>query len=138
MASGKVSLASNEVRLSPDQQDLSRRLLEQIETESWNPPGLAQLTELLGSPAKNIQEIFYFFLENGTIVKVSEDIVLTARRVEQLVLKTRTSFPAGVAFSVADFKDLLGVSRKFAIPYLEYLDRNGVTHRVGDRRMIKQ
>ncbi len=138
LASGKVSLASNEVRLSADQQDLSRRLLEQIETESWNPPGLAQLTELLGSPAKNIQEIFYFFLENGTIVKVSEDIVLTARRVEQLVLKTRTSFPAGVAFSVADFKDLLGVSRKFAIPYLEYLDRNGVTHRVGDRRMIKQ
>jgi selenocysteine-specific elongation factor len=46
------------------------------------------------------------------------------------------SFPSGNTFSVPEFKDLFKISRKYAIPFLEYLDRERVTRRTGDKRVV--
>jgi len=51
----------------------------------------------------------------------------------QLVVGQKTKTPR---LNVATFKDLIGVTRKYAIPLLEYLDRERVTQRVGDERVI--
>ena len=70
------------------------------------------------------------------LVKVSQDLVFHRDSVEHLksLLKERKS--RSKAISVPAFKDLAGISRKYAIPLLEYLDREKITRRVGDERLI--
>jgi selenocysteine-specific elongation factor len=75
-------------------------------------------------------------LREKLLIKVSDDLVFHRVVLDQL----RTSLAAQRAknpkINVAAFKDLTGVSRKYAIPLLEYLDREHVTKRVGDERVI--
>jgi len=75
-------------------------------------------------------------LREKALVKISDDLVfhhsvLTDLRQKMTALKSSTP-----KIDVARFKDLTGVSRKYAIPLLEYLDRERVTRRVGDERII--
>jgi len=77
-----------------------------------------------------------FLLREKVLMKISDDLVfhqsaLTDLRQRIKALKTTTP-----KIDVARFKDLTGVSRKYAIPLLEYLDRERVTRRVGDERVI--
>jgi selenocysteine-specific elongation factor len=73
-------------------------------------------------------------LKNHRLVRVSEDLVYHATALDELrsVLRARQ----GQSFSVADFKDWTGVSRKYAIPLLEFLDREKVTRRQGEARIV--
>ena len=71
-----------------------------------------------------------------SLVKISDELVFHRSALEQLrrlVIAQKANSPK---MDVAKFKDLTGVSRKYAIPLLEYLDRERVTRRVGDAREI--
>jgi selenocysteine-specific elongation factor len=75
-------------------------------------------------------------LRDKTLLKISEDLVFHRSALEELrkaVLAEKSRSPR---IDVAHFKDLTGVTRKYAIPLLEYLDREHVTRRVGDERVI--
>jgi selenocysteine-specific elongation factor len=82
------------------------------------------------------QKIVTLLLRDRVLVKLSDDLVfhrdaLDALRRQIVAQKTKTP-----KLNVGNFKDLFGVTRKYAIPLLEYLDRERVTRRVGDERII--
>ncbi len=82
------------------------------------------------------QKIVTLLLRDRVLVKLSDDLVfhrdaLEALRQQVVAQKSKTP-----KLNVASFKDLFGITRKYAIPLLEYLDRERVTKRVGDERMI--
>ena len=82
------------------------------------------------------QKIVTLLLRDKTLIKVSDDLVfhqsaLAGLRQQLLIQKAKSP-----KIDIARFKDLTGVSRKYAIPLLEYLDRERVTKRVGDERII--
>jgi selenocysteine-specific elongation factor len=69
---------------------------------------------------------------------VTPDLLLHREALDQLIMATR-EYAAGCEdrlIDVATFKDLAGVSRKYAIPLLEYFDRERITRREGDRRKV--
>ena len=70
----------------------------------------------------------------GRLVRVSQDFTCTARQLEGLRAKLAAHFALRPALTVAEFKDLAGVSRKWAVPLLEHCDRVGWTVRAGDER----
>ena len=70
------------------------------------------------------------------MVKLSDDLVFHRQALEQLRHSLATQKSVSPKIDVARFKELTGVSRKYAIPLLEYLDRERVTRRVGDERVI--
>ena len=73
----------------------------------------------------------------GQLVAVSETIYIGAEVAEQLCQTVRSALEARPqGMTVAEIRDLLGVSRKYAVPYCEYLDRVGVTERRGDLRVL--
>ena len=81
-------------------------------------------------------KIVTLLLREKVLMKISEDLVFHRDSLEDLrkrLLSEKTKSPK---IDVARFKDLAGVSRKYAIPLLEYLDREHVTRRVGDERVI--
>ncbi len=137
IAAGKVGLVGREVQLDSAQQEVGAEILKAVSQSGWNPPSLAELCQQLPHPEKQVRDLYFFLLEQGELVRVTESVVLPAGRLEELKQKLQQRFTGGQAFSVADFKDLFGISRKYAIPYLEFLDRNRITQRVGDQRILK-
>jgi len=82
------------------------------------------------------QKIVTLLLRDRVLVKISDDLVFhryTLDKLRQQVAAQKAKTPK---LDVASFKDLFGITRKYAIPLLEYLDRERVTKRVGDERVI--
>ena len=82
------------------------------------------------------QKIVTLLLRDRVLVKISEDLVFHHSALENLKRAVIALKPNTPKIDVARFKQLTGVSRKYAIPLLEYLDRERVTLRVGDERAI--
>ncbi|MGB7641430.1 MAG: SelB C-terminal domain-containing protein, partial [Terriglobales bacterium] len=87
------------------------------------------------------QKIMTLLLRDKVLIKISDDLVfhnsaLADLRQKIIALKGSTPKMNVTKIDVAQFKELLGVTRKYAIPLLEYLDRERVTRRVGDERII--
>lgn len=137
LESGTVGLCDRKVRLDVEQQEIRDRILTAVEQAEWNPPTLDQLKKDLPFGADKIQDVFFYMLYRKELVRITENLVLNRESIDNLIEILRRNFTAGDGFSVGDFKDLLGISRKFAIPYLEYLDRAQITQRVGDQRVLK-
>jgi selenocysteine-specific elongation factor len=75
-------------------------------------------------------------LRDKTLVKISDDLVFHQSALADLKQKVSALKASTPKIDVARFKDLTGVSRKYAIPLLEYLDRERITRRVGDSREV--
>ena len=80
------------------------------------------------------RSLLQILLREGKLTRVSDDLVLHAPALTQL--RANLVARRGERFSVPMFKDWTGVSRKYAIPILEYLDRERVTRREGDERVV--
>ena len=86
------------------------------------------------------RKVFQLLVNSGEIVAVSGDFYFTAQELDNLAEKLRQhAMESGdPMIDVAKFKDIASVSRKYAIPLLEYFDRTRLTRRVGDKRQILQ
>jgi selenocysteine-specific elongation factor len=73
-------------------------------------------------------------LKDGRLIRIQPDLVLHASAVAGL--RSQLAARRGQRFSVPEFKEWTGVSRKYAIPLLEYLDREHITVRQGDFRVV--
>jgi selenocysteine-specific elongation factor len=97
-------------------------------------PAVAEVVRNAGIDAKRARTMLQLLLREGTLVMITEDLILhrdaMGRLRETLALKQ------GQRFGVAEFKEWTGVSRKYAIPLLEYLDRAKVTRRDGEARIV--
>jgi selenocysteine-specific elongation factor len=83
---------------------------------------------------KSARNILQLLLRDKRLVRVSDELVFHAsaiRALRELLAKKK-----GARFAVPEFKDWTGVSRKYAIPLLEFLDREHVTRREGDARIV--
>lgn len=131
-----VALYGKEAKLGRDHLEIRRQLFDAIEKNALQPPALDKLLKELPFPPDDVRDVYYFLLQQGELVRLSENIVLSPQQVDFLKAEVRKFFPRGQAFTVSEFKDLFKISRKFAIPYLEFLDRERVTRRVGNQRMV--
>jgi selenocysteine-specific elongation factor len=82
------------------------------------------------------QKIVTLLLRDKLLIKISDDLVFHGSALMDLRKKIAALKSTTPKIDVARFKDMTGVSRKYAIPLLEYLDRERVTRRVGDERII--
>ncbi len=82
------------------------------------------------------QKIVTLLLRDRVLVKLSDDLVFHRDALDALRRRVAEYKSTSSKIDVARFKDMIGVTRKYAIPLLEYLDRERVTRRVGDERMI--
>ncbi len=133
---GNVALHGSQVNLTPDQEETKTRILELIEHSGLNTPTLDEISANFGERKAEARDILFYLIERGEIVRISGDMVLLPSQLISLENRLRSKFPSGTAFTVSAFKELFSVSRKYAIPLLELLDRNKVTRRAGDSRIV--
>ena len=99
-------------------------------------PSLKEVLASLKVDKVRAQKIVTLLLREKTLVKVSDDLVFHQIALTDLRQKIVALKGTSPKIDVGRFKDLTGVSRKYAIPLLEYLDRERVTRRMGDERII--
>ncbi len=132
-----VKRAGAEIALQPEE----ARAKEQIE-KAFSSAGLAvpAVKEVLGKlavEAKRAEKLLQILLREKNLVRVTAELIFHRDALAQLRQRLSAFKKAkGERISVPVFKELTGVTRKYAIPLLEYLDRERVTRRAGDERVI--
>ncbi|MCA1613975.1 MAG: SelB C-terminal domain-containing protein, partial [Acidobacteria bacterium] len=99
---------------------------------------LARAAEAGGAPREHARKILQLLLDAGALRRVTPELFFHRDALDRLIdaLRAHAAATPDRLIDVAAFKDLARVSRKYAIPLLEYLDRERVTRRAGDRRLI--
>ncbi len=79
-------------------------------------------------------DLLHALLRDARIVRIGPELVYLPEQIEGLIERTKTM---PTPFTVAEFRDHFGLSRKYAVPLLEWMDANGVTERDGDVRTVQ-
>jgi selenocysteine-specific elongation factor len=120
-----------------DEEAESRKVIEQaFAAAGLKVPALKDVLASLKIDKARAQKIVTLLLREKLLIKVSDDLVFHRAALDQLRSSLMAQKAKSPKINVASFKDLTGVSRKYAIPLLEYLDRERITKRVGDERVI--
>lgn len=131
-----VRLHGHSVDLSAEQKKIEEDILSLMDRSGFEFLTLEDAIERLEKRASGVRDVAFHLLSTGKLVRVTESLVTTQVLVDQLGERLRRKFPEGRSFTVPEFKDLLSISRKYAIPLLEFLDRQRITSRSGDRRTV--
>jgi selenocysteine-specific elongation factor len=135
--SGEQVRAAGRTMVLKDEEAESKRTIEQaFATAGLKVPALKDVLAGLRVDKARAQKIVTLLLRDKVLVKISDDLVFHRSALEELRQRVSAQKAKSARIGVAEFKDLTGVSRKYAIPLLEYLDRERVTRRVGDQREI--
>jgi selenocysteine-specific elongation factor len=113
----------------------TNRLAHDICSGGREPPSVSELVSRYGS---SVPSLLNFLERQGRVVQVEADRYYDRSAVDALVTKLRTGLASGRIYTPAELRDLLGFSRKYLIPFLEYCDRSGVTERRGEGRTLRQ
>jgi selenocysteine-specific elongation factor len=120
-----------------DEEAESKKIIEYaFASAGLKVPALKEVLAGLKVDKNRAQKIVTLLLRDKTLVKISDDLVFHRDALMDLRTRVTGEKSRSSKMDVARFKDLTGVSRKYAIPLLEYLDRERVTRRVGDGRVI--
>jgi selenocysteine-specific elongation factor len=132
-----VQRAGREIALSPDEARAKELIEQEFATAGLTVPSFAVVLAKLPVESRRAQKILQILLREKVLVKVADDLVfhrMAVRSLQETLAKYRKE--RGARLPIGAFKELTGVSRKYAIPLLEYLDREHLTRRVGDERVI--
>jgi selenocysteine-specific elongation factor len=134
--SRRIARADFKPKLSANQQKLKQRIVEAHSRAGFQPPEPKEFANHAGGNAAALKDIYDVAVAEGYLVKVSEEIFLSSSAEGELRRKVRDRLISGPGLTVAEIRDLLGTTRKYAVPLCEYLDRSGVTRREGDLRVL--
>ena len=130
---GEVAVAAHKQLLSTEQETGLGAFIAELESQPFNPPPLAELMRKHAlTPA-----LLQYLVTDGRIVRVNDDTVFARSAYDEAVRVLRAHLAEHRTLTVAAARDLLGSSRRYVLPLLEWLDAHKVTRRVGDDRILR-
>jgi selenocysteine-specific elongation factor len=131
----RLALAGRGVSLSAEETQAQAAIEAAFRTAGLAPPDVTAVAGAAGVSAPVADRVAKLLLRQKTLVRI-DTIVFHAEALERLKRDIMNLKGTRATVDVAAFKERFGVSRKFAIPLLEWLDRERVTRRIGDARVI--
>ena len=131
----RVARSDFKPKLSVNQRKLKDRIVEAHAAAGLTPPEPKDFANHAGGNAAALADIFEVAIAEGFLVRVAEGVHLHADADAAMRAKV-AEFLRGRGATVAEVRDLLGITRKYAVPICEYLDRTGLTRRQGDLRVL--
>jgi selenocysteine-specific elongation factor len=129
-----VRLSSHKVALKQDEEEATSKIDNAFRAGGLATPPVPEVLAKSGVDPNRARTLLQLMLRNRRLVRVSDELVFHASAMESL--RALLAQKKGQRFSVPEFKDWTGVSRKYAIPLLEHLDRERITLRDGDLRVV--
>jgi selenocysteine-specific elongation factor len=132
----RVARADFKPKLSANLRKLKDKVVADYQQARFAPPDPSAFAGAAGGNAANLRDLFDVCVAEGFLVHVTGDIYLHSEAEAEMRRLVTEKLAGGTGMTVAEIRDLLGTTRKFAVPLCEYLDRVGVTKREGDLRLI--
>ena len=136
VAGEQVRLAGRGVELKDEEAKAKAQIEKAFADAGLKVPLMKEVLDKLPVDKARAQKLVTLLLRDRVLIKLADDLVFhqaALQGLRQLMATQKTKTPK---IDVATFKDMLGVTRKYAIPLLEYLDQQRITRRVGDERVI--
>ncbi len=132
----QVRLPGRGVVMKDEEAEAKKKIEDAFSSAGLEVPYLKDVLAKLPVDKVRAQKIVTLLLRDRVLIKVSDDLVFHRSTLDELRKRLLAFKTKSASIDVAGFKDLTGVTRKYAIPLLEYFDRERVTRRVGDKREI--
>ncbi|MBJ6761317.1 selenocysteine-specific translation elongation factor [Myxococcaceae bacterium JPH2] len=114
------------------------RLASELTGSGLAPPTFNELALKLQLPSQRLRELLHVMVAEGGVVQVSDELCFSAASIAELRERLVAHLRENREISTQAFKELVGQSRKFVIPLSEYFDREKVTLRVGEKRVLRR
>ena len=132
----RIARADFKPKLTANQMKLKEKIVEEHRVAGFQPPEPSSFANATTANATAIKDIFEVACAEGDLVRIAPDLYLhseTEQELRTLVIQRLHDSPGA---TMAELRDLMNTTRKFAVPICEYLDRIGLTRRLGDLRAL--
>ncbi len=134
-----VRLADHQVALKADEEQLQKEINSWYREKGLFTPTFKETMEYFAHyPEKQVKGVIDLQLREGKLVKISETLYYAKETIENLFGAVKEHIDREGEIDAPAFKNLTGLTRKFSIPILEYLDRVKLTIRIGDKRILRK
>jgi selenocysteine-specific elongation factor len=123
---GRLRLPAHAVKLTSVQQGKIDAFLKSLATSPFSPP-----SDLIPEP-----DLLNILIEQGKVVRVSDNVVFSAQAYNEMLSKITAQIKSKGKVTLSEVRDMFGSSRKYVQALLEYLDKEKITKRVGDDRIL--
>ncbi len=131
-----LALPDHEPALSPDERAALEALREAIRQGGLQPPTVDELSRSLRLDRDLLDDLLRLLAQSGEVQAITPEIHMWVPAIDDMVGRVRTLFAGDAPQPPTTFKEAFGLTRKYLIPLLEYLDRVGVTRRTGEGRVL--
>lgn len=133
-----IQLAAHEISLSDRQRELKQKIEALLSSQALSPSSLPELMNNFSVSNGELTNLLEMSAKEGELVKVKNDLYFPRAALERLKEEVIQYLREHKELTPGSFKEITGASRKYSIPLLEYLDREKVTIRVGDKRILRE
>jgi selenocysteine-specific elongation factor len=129
-----LRLKSFSISLSEDKKLLKDKILKELERTAFHPLSKNELAESISIKPAEAGELLKIMASEKSLVRINDSLYMSMNIFTNMMERLKDFFSKQNEMTVGEFRDILGTSRKYAIPFLEYLDSNKITLRVGEVR----
>ncbi len=131
-----IRLSDFRIALSSNEEEYKTKMLQLLEKSGFQPPTKSELAASLKIEPKQISDILNILSKQGDAIRINDSLYLSASSYNDMLSSLKAFFSKKNEMTVAEFRDILNTSRKYALPFLEYLDSSNITLRTGDVRKL--
>jgi len=132
----RIARADFKPKLSANLRKLKDKVVEVYREARFQPPEPASFAPQAGGNAANLKDLFEVCIAEGFLIRVAPELYLHSEVEAEMRRIVTERLRSGPGLTVAEIRDMLGTTRKYAVPLCEYLDAAGVTKREGDLRVL--
>ena len=136
LSNGRAGLVDRQPQISAAQSRLLAEITRQYELAGLEPPTTAELQQKFSKQGRELPKLLEYLISDGTLVRVNKDFCLHAAAERDLRAAITDALTKNSQMTLSEIREYLGTSRKYAVPFCEYLDRAGLTQRRGDVRSL--
>jgi selenocysteine-specific elongation factor len=134
----RVGRADFKPKLSNNLRKLKDKMIAAYQAGGFTPPDPLSFASQAGGNASSLKDLFDVCVAEGYLAKVTDEVYLHADAEADMRKRVTERLRQGGGLTVAEIRDMLGTTRKYAVPLCEYLDRVGVTRRDNDLRFLAE
>jgi selenocysteine-specific elongation factor len=134
---GDVRIGSGEVELTAEEQRARALIISLLRERPFQPPSEREIESGCGLSSEKLRRVVALLIQDGEVVRLEPGLIMHSGAIESAKEAIAAYLKDHGEATASELKDVLGTTRKYAVPLLEHLDRVGVTKRVGaNRRLI--
>ncbi len=134
-----LRLSEHEISFSHQEEEIKEEIEQIFLSGDLSTPNKDELIERLQHyPPKEVEDTFYALVKLGTLVRVPEGIFFHSQTLQKNIKLLTDAIRQRGKIATAEFRELANTSRKYAVPFLEYCDSQGITYRDGNYRYLRK